>query len=132
MPVINRAAALHDEITAWRRDLHENPELNYCVYRTASIVANKLKAFGCDTNILLALQSIVARNLDPVKSGVVTVGTFHGGDATNVIPQTAVLEGTVRSLEPEVRDLLEKRVCETAKGIAAAYGAKARVDYVRN
>jgi amidohydrolase len=296
MPVINDAAALHDEITAWRRDLHENPELNYDVYRTAGIVADKLKAFGCDkvvtgigktgvvgvihgrknqsgrtiglradmdalpieeisgasytskvpgkmhacghdghtamllgaakylaetrnfdgtavvvfqpaeeagaggkamvddglitrwgiqeiygmhnaptlplgrfatrkgaiqaaaddftihvegagshaasphkgidtlvagANILLALQAIVARNLDPLKSGVVTIGIFHGGVASNVIPQTAVLEGTVRSLEPEVRDLLEKRVCEMATGIAAAYGANARVDYVR-
>jgi amidohydrolase len=297
MPVLNRAADLHDEITAWRRDLHENPELNYDVYRTAGIVADKLKAFGCDevvagigktgvvgvihgrknqsgrtiglradmdalpieeitsapyaskvpgkmhacghdghtamllgaakylaetrnfdgtvvfvfqpaeeagaggkamvddgliarwgiqeiygmhnaptlplgcfatrkgaiqaaaddftihvegvgghaasphkgidtlvagANILLALQAIVARNLDPLKSGVVTIGIFHGGNATNVIRQTAVLKGTVRSLEPEVRDLLEKRVCETARGIAEAYGARARIDYVRN
>jgi amidohydrolase len=83
-------------------------------------------------HILLAFQSIVARNLDPLKSGVVTVGSFHGGVVSNVIPQTAVLAGTARSLEPEIRDLLEKRVCETAMGIAAAYGAKARVDYVRN
>jgi amidohydrolase len=92
---------------------------------------------GIDTlvagaNILLALQAIVARNLDPLKSGVVTIGIFHGGNATNVIRQTAVLKGTVRSLEPEVRDLLEKRVCETARGIAEAYGARARIDYVRN
>jgi amidohydrolase len=297
MPILNRAADLQDEITAWRQDLHENPELNYDVHRTAGIVAEKLKAFGCDdvvsgigktgvvgvirgrkngssrtiglradmdalpieemtgvpyaskvrgkmhacghdghtamllgaakylaetrnfdgtavfvfqpaeeggaggkamvddglitrwgiqeiygmhnmpalpvgrfatrkgaihaaaddftifvegkgshaasphkgidtllvgANILLALQSIVARNLDPVKSGVVTVGSFHGGVASNVIPQEAVLVGTARSHAAEVRDLLEKRVCETALGIAAAYGAKARVDYVRN
>ncbi len=48
MPIINRVADLHDEITAWRRDFHENPELLYDVHRTAGIVAEKLKAFGCD------------------------------------------------------------------------------------
>ena len=48
MPVINCAADLHDEIKTWRRDLHENPELDYDVYRTAGFVADQLKAFGCD------------------------------------------------------------------------------------
>ena len=297
MPIINRVADLADEITFWRRDMHENPELQYDVHRTAGIVAEKLKAFGCDevvpgigktgvvgvihgrksrsgrvlglradmdalpivestglpyasktagkmhacghdghtamllgaakylaetrnfdgtaivifqpaeeggaggkamvddglmtrwgiqevygmhnapglsvgsfatrkgpqlasadifsiqvegkgshaaephkgvdtlvvgANILLALQSIVARNLDPLKAGVVTVGAFRGGTVENVIPQKAELLGTVRSLTPEVRDLLERRVAEVAQGIATAYGATARVEYVRN
>ena len=297
MPIINHVAALHEEITGWRRDLHENPELLYDVHRTAAMVAEKLKAFGCDdvvtgigrtgvvgvimgktnrsgrviglradmdalpieeitglayasktkgkmhacghdghtamllgaakylaetrnfdgtaivifqpaeeggaggkamvddgmmerfgvqevygmhnapglpvgmfatrtgpqlaasdtfviniegkgshaaephkgvdtlvagANILLALQSIVARNLDPLKSGVVTVGAFNGGHANNVIPQNVTMLGTVRSLLPDVRDLLEKRVIETAKGIASAYGAVANVEYHRN
>jgi amidohydrolase len=297
MPIINAVAALHEEVTAWRRDLHENPELLYDVHRTAAVVAEKLKAFGCDevvtgvgktgvvgvirgrstasgrviglradmdalpieeitglpyaskvpgkmhacghdghtamllgaakyladtrnfngtaivifqpaeeggaggkamvddgmmdrfgvqevygmhnapglpvgqfgtrtgpllaasdfftidiegkgshaaephkgvdtlvagANILLALQSIVARNLDPLKSGVVTVGSFQGGHASNVIPQNVRMLGTVRTLVPEARDLLEKRVIETAEGIAAAYGAKAKVDYRRS
>ena len=48
MPIINRVADLTDEITLWRRDLHENPELLYDVHRTAAIVAEKLKEFGCD------------------------------------------------------------------------------------
>ncbi|MFL5211135.1 MAG: amidohydrolase, partial [Microvirga sp.] len=48
MPVINRVADLSDEIATWRRDFHENPELLYDVHRTAGIVADKLKAFGCD------------------------------------------------------------------------------------
>ena len=48
MPTINRFADLHDEITAWRRDIHENPELLFDVHRTASLVEEKLKAFGCD------------------------------------------------------------------------------------
>jgi metal-dependent amidase/aminoacylase/carboxypeptidase family protein len=48
MPVINRIAAMSDEITAWRHDFHEHPELQYDVHRTAGIVAEKLRAFGCD------------------------------------------------------------------------------------
>ena len=48
MPIVNRIAGMQDEITAWRRDIHENPELLYDVHRTAGIVAEKLKAFGCD------------------------------------------------------------------------------------
>jgi hippurate hydrolase len=48
MPIINRIADLHDEVTEWRRDLHENPELQFDVHRTAGIVADKLRAFGVD------------------------------------------------------------------------------------
>ncbi len=297
MPVINSIAAMTPEITAWRRDLHENPELMYDVHRTAGIVADKLKAFGCDeivpgigrtgvvgvirgktntsgrviglradmdalpmeeltglpyaskvkgkmhacghdghtamllgaakylaetrnfdgtavvifqpaeeggaggkamcddgmmerwninevygmhtapgipvgqfatrpgailasadffhmtiegkgchaaephkgidplvvgANILLAFQTIVARNVDPLKSGVVTVGSFNGGHATNIVPQHVKLSGTVRALEPAIRDLLHKRVVETAEGIAKAYGATVEIDYNRS
>ena len=48
MPVVNRIAAMQDEVTAWRQDLHEHPELGFDVHRTAGIVAEKLEAFGCD------------------------------------------------------------------------------------
>ena len=48
MPIVNRVAAMHEEITAWRRDLHAHPEIGFDVHRTAGIVAEKLKAFGCD------------------------------------------------------------------------------------
>src|SRR5262252_6803874 len=48
MPIVNRIAAMHEEITAWRQDLHANPEIGFEVHRTADIVAQKLKAFGCD------------------------------------------------------------------------------------
>ena len=48
MPIVNRVADLHAEITAWRRDFHANPELLYDVHRTAASVADKLKSFGCD------------------------------------------------------------------------------------
>ena len=48
MPVVNRFADLHPEITAWRRDLHENPEILFETHRTSALVADKLRAFGCD------------------------------------------------------------------------------------
>jgi amidohydrolase len=48
MPIVNRVAAMHEEITGWRRDIHEHPEIGFAVHRTAGIVADKLKAFGCD------------------------------------------------------------------------------------
>ncbi|HEU0059168.1 MAG TPA: amidohydrolase, partial [Hyphomicrobiaceae bacterium] len=48
MPIINRAAALKDEVSCWRRDIHANPEVLYDVHRTAAVVADKLKVFGCD------------------------------------------------------------------------------------
>src|SRR5918994_2765301 len=61
MPIINRVADLADEVTAWRRDFHENPELLFDVHRTAGIVAEKLKAFGCDEIVTgLARTGVVA------------------------------------------------------------------------
>jgi metal-dependent amidase/aminoacylase/carboxypeptidase family protein len=48
MPIVNRVADLHDEIKAWRQDIHAHPELMFDVHRTAGVVAEKLKAFGCD------------------------------------------------------------------------------------
>jgi amidohydrolase len=296
MPIINRAAGMLEEVTAWRRDLHENPEILYEVHRTAGIVAEKLRAFGCDevvsgigrtgvvgvirgranrsgkviglradmdalpitetsgvphasklagkmhacghdghTAMLLgaarylcetrnfdgtaivifqpaeeggagglamvkdglmdrwaiqevyglhnmpglpvghfalrpgplmaaadgidiaiegygahasrphmsidpvavgcqvhaALQTVVARNVDPLKSAVVSVTMFQAGEATNVIPQTARLRGTVRTLEPKVRDLVEKRIGEICAGVALAHGAKVALEYRR-
>ncbi|WP_018260432.1 M20 aminoacylase family protein [Methylobacterium sp. WSM2598] len=296
MPVINRVSALADEITGWRRDFHQHPELLYAVDRTAGIVAEKLRAFGCDevvtglgktgvvglirgrraesgrtiglradmdalpieeatqlpyrstvpgtmhacghdghtamllgaarylaetrnfdgtavvifqpaeegggggaamvkdglmerfgiqevyglhnkpglplgsfairpgpimaaadrftitiegrgghaaaphdcidtvvvaAQIITALQSVVARNADPIASAVVSVTTVRAGEAFNVIPQTAVLNGTVRCLAEPVRALCEARIGALAAGIAQAFGARAATHYVR-
>jgi amidohydrolase len=81
--------------------------------------------------IVLALQSIVARNVDPVKQAVVSVTQVHGGDAYNVIPQTALIAGTARSFAPEVRDLLERRVGAIAHGIGEALQVEVDVRYER-
>ena len=299
MPIVNRVADLHGEITAWRRDLHAHPELLFDVHRTAASVAEKLKAFGCDdvipgigrtgvvgvirgrkpasgagnkviglradmdalpieeatgvpykstvpgkmhacghdghtamllgaakylaetrnfagtaivifqpaeegggggremvkegmmerfaidevygmhnypglpvgefairsgpimaaadsvtieiegkgghaarphlsidtvlvgAQIINQIQSIVSRNVDPLESGVVSICMFQAGHTDNVIPQTAHLRGTARSLTPEVRDLLEKRLGEVVEGTAKLYGAKAKLTYRR-
>jgi len=293
MPIVNRVADLHAEITAWRRDIHANPELLYDVHRTAASVADKLKSFGCDevvtgigrtgvvgvirgrkaggkvvglradmdalpieeatnlaykstvsgkmhacghdghTAMLLGaakyladirnfagtavmifqpaeeggagaramlrdglldrfgiqevfgmhnfpgmpvgefairsgpmmastdsiaidlegkgghaawphlgvdtvlvgaqivnqIQSIVARNVDPLEAAVISICVFEAGQADNVIPQHAKLRGTIRSLSPQVREFLQKRLREVVEGTAQLYGAKADVTF---
>ena len=81
--------------------------------------------------IVMALQTVVARNLDPVAHGVISITQFHGGDADNVIPQEVTLRGTIRSFTPEVRDLLERRVGEVARSVAEAHQVSATVTYTR-
>jgi amidohydrolase len=293
MPIVNRVAALHNEIKEWRRDFHAYPELRYDVHRTAGSVAEKLKSFGCDevvpgigrtgvvgiirgrkpgnkvvglradmdalpleeetglpykstvpgkmhacghdghTAMLLGaakylaetrnfagtavvifqpaeeggagalamvkdglisrfgiqevygmhnypglpvgefairpgpimaaadhlqieiegkgghaarphlsidtilvgaqminqLQSVVARNIDPLESAVISICMFQAGHTDNVIPQHALLRGTARSLTPQVRELLHKRIGEVVEGTARLYGASAKVTY---
>ncbi|MBE9606071.1 amidohydrolase [Acetobacteraceae bacterium H6797] len=82
-------------------------------------------------HIVTALQSIVARNLEPVEAGVVTIGHIQGGDTWNVIPESVLLRGTARWFRDEVGDLLEARVKELVPGIAAAFGARAEVSFER-
>ncbi len=298
MPIVNRIADLHGEITAWRRDIHAHPELLYDVHRTAATVADKLKSFGCDevvtgigrtgvvgvirgskggassrviglradmdalpieeandvpykstvpgkmhacghdghtamllgaaryltetrnfagtavvifqpaeeggaggkamvqdglmdrfrieevygmhnypglpvgefalrpgplmaaadrltieiegrgghaarphfsvdtvlvgAQIINQIQSIVSRNVDPLHSAVISICMFQAGSTDNVIPQTALLRGTARSLDPQVRDLLEKRLHEVVTGTAKLYGATAKLTYKRD
>ena len=296
MPIVNRIADMHGEITAWRRDIHAHPELLYDVHRTAAAVADKLKSFGCDevatgigrtgvvgvirggkgsgrtialradmdalpieeasgvpyqstvpgkmhacghdghtamllgaarylaetrnfagtavvifqpaeeggaggqamvrdglmerfrveevygmhnypglpvgqfalrpgplmaaadrvtieiegrgghaarphfavdtvlvgAQIINQVQSIVARNVDPLQAAVISICVFQAGSTDNVIPQTALLRGTARSLTPQVRDLLEKRLHEVVEGTARLYGATAKLTYKRD
>ncbi|QFQ86388.1 amidohydrolase [Paracoccus kondratievae] len=83
-------------------------------------------------HIIVALQSIVSRNVDPLKSGVVSVCVVQTDSmAHNVIPQVVMLKGTARTLDPEVRDQIEERVREVAAHTAAAFGARAEVEYER-
>ncbi|MGA0613638.1 M20 aminoacylase family protein [Paracoccus sp. KR1-242] len=82
--------------------------------------------------IVVALQSIVSRNIDPLKSGVVSVCVVQtDSPAHNVIPQVVVMKGTARSLDPKVRDQLEEGIQRVTSNVAAAFGATAEVDYQR-
>ena len=81
--------------------------------------------------LIMALQQIVSRNVDPLESAVISMCEFHAGNARNVIPQTAVLRGTVRTLTAEVRKLIEKRVKEVTAGVAQMTGAKIELNYER-
>lgn len=84
------------------------------------------------SHIILALQSIASRSVDPIKSVVVSVTTCNAGTAFNVIPDTASLNGTVRTLDESVRDLTEQRIQEVVEYTAKAHGATAVLDYKRN
>jgi hippurate hydrolase len=83
------------------------------------------------SQIVNALQSIVARNVDPLKSAVISITMFQAGTAFNIIPETAKLGGTVRTLDPEIRDLVERRIGEVADNVARAYGGSAETKYKR-
>ena len=77
-------------------------------------------------------QSIVSRSVDPIKSGLISICQFHAGSADNVIPPSATLRGTARSLLPEVRDTLENRLRQIVENTAKAYGAQAKLTYSRH
>jgi amidohydrolase len=81
--------------------------------------------------LVTALQSIVSRAVDPLESAVVSMCEFHAGNARNVIPQTAELKGTVRTLTAEVREMVEKRVREVVAGVAQMTGARIELVYER-
>ncbi|MBW8284875.1 MAG: amidohydrolase [Rhizobium sp.] len=83
------------------------------------------------SHIVIALQTIASREVDPLQSVVVTVATVHGGEASNVIPNTVKLTGTVRTLLPGTRDYAERRLNEVANGISASFGARVDVHYRR-
>ena len=79
--------------------------------------------------IVIALQTIVSRNVDPRDTAVVSVGAIHGGDAPNVIPATVTLRLTVRAYRPETRAMLRERITELVQAQAATLGVRAEVDY---
>lgn len=83
------------------------------------------------TQIVNSLQSIVSRNVDPISSLVVSVTQIHSGDTWNVLPQQAVIRGTVRAFSADVLDMAEQRITQIATGIASTFEAKAEVDYQR-
>jgi len=82
-------------------------------------------------SIVIALQSIVSRNVNPQETAIITVGSIHAGNVSNVIPASAEMILSVRALTPEVRQLLERRITDLVNGQAASFGAQAEIDYYR-
>lgn len=77
--------------------------------------------------LVMALQSIVARNVDPLEAAVITVGSIHGGTMPTVIPDSVELQATVRTFSPAVRDTIRSRIKVLAESVAASFGATAEV-----
>ncbi|MBP3896942.1 MAG: amidohydrolase [Mogibacterium sp.] len=81
-------------------------------------------------HIYLALQELIAREAAASSEAVITIGRFESGSANNVIPETAVLEGTLRAFDPEVRSYMIRRITEVAEGVGAAYRTEVTVTTV--
>ena len=77
----------------------------------------------------IALQEIIAREMPPTSTAIMTIGHMAGGVAANIIPDTAVIEGTIRAFDKEEREYMKKRVVEIAKGVATTFRAEAKVDF---
>ncbi len=83
------------------------------------------------SQVVLALQTIRARNLSPLEPSVITIGIFRSGNRSNIIPREAYLEGTVRTYNPEIRNSIEKRIREITDGITISAGATFELNYGR-
>ncbi len=80
-------------------------------------------------SLIMALQTVVSRNIDPTQTAVVTVGTIHGGIAANVIPESATLELSIRSFDSIVREKLRQRITDLVNGHVHGYGGNVEIDY---
>lgn len=80
--------------------------------------------------IVTALQTVVSRSVSPLETAVVTVGTIHGGDAFNVIPPRVEMRGTIRTYNPQVREMVLRRVRKVIEGVAVACGAAAELEII--
>lgn len=92
---------------------------------------------GVDTliaasHVVLALQTVVSRNLPPWESAVVSVTRMHGGSAMNIVPDEAFLCGTVRTFDPDTQDTVEKAIKRLCEGVGAAFGAEIGVEFERH
>jgi amidohydrolase len=79
-------------------------------------------------NLVTQLQSLISRELPPLDSAVISIGCFHAGTATNIIPEEAVLEGTLRTLKPDIRKEIIKRLEDMVEGTAKSFGISATLN----
>ena len=90
-----------------------------------------LDAVVAAAHVITALQGIISRNVSPLDSAVLTIGKIEGGYRYNVIPDCVKMEGTVRTLNPDVQEKMPEWIRRTAQGIAGAFGAECEVEYVK-
>ena len=86
-------------------------------------------ALVAGTQFLQVLQTIISRNTDPLKSAVITVGVFRAGERYNVVPGSCDMEGTVRTYDPDVRKMVERRIGEALDGVCRALGCEGKLTY---
>jgi amidohydrolase len=98
----------------------------------AALPHNSVDPIIIATQAVQAFQSIISRNKKPIEAGVISVTMIHAGEATNVIPDSCELQGTVRTFTVELIDLIEKRMREISQGLAAALGGRCDFEFVRN
>ena len=96
----------------------------------ASQPHNGIDAIVAAGHIITALQTVISRNIDPMESAVVTIGTIHGGSRYNVTCDKVVLEGTVRTFNPEISAIMPTRIKSIAENVATALGTECEVEYV--
>ncbi|MSP35056.1 MAG: amidohydrolase [Limnohabitans sp.] len=82
-------------------------------------------------SLIMALQTVVSRNIDPLQTSVVTIGTAHAGNVSNVIPDSASMSLSIRSFSPEVRELLERRITSLVRAQVESYGGEVEIIYER-
>jgi hippurate hydrolase len=97
----------------------------------AALPHNTIDPVMIAAQLITALQTIVSRNVDPMRAAVLSVTKVEAGTAFNIIPRTVKLTGTVRTLDPAVRDFMEERLRAVTKGLVETFGAKAEIHYRR-
>jgi hippurate hydrolase len=98
----------------------------------AALPHNGIDPVPVACQMVMAFQTIITRNKKPVDAGVISVTMIHTGEATNVVPDSCVIQGTVRTFTLEVLDMIEQRMSEVAQHTAAAFGATVEFQFKRN
>ncbi len=82
-------------------------------------------------NLIVLIQNIVSRSIDPIQSGVITIGSIHGGSKENIIADEVNMLGTIRSLDKDIRELLHKRLIEVCKGVEISFNCKIELEIIK-
>ncbi len=98
----------------------------------AALPHNGIDPVPIACQMVQAFQTIVSRNMKPIDAGVISVTMIHGGEATNVVPDSCELQGTVRAFREEVQDLIERRMKQIAEHVCAAHEAQCEFQFQRN